>query len=148
MEIAETFEMACSPKKAEQIITGLERPINEHLLKLMAMAAPEETRAHWRIELSNFYGRIADMIARRTNRTFPEEFYFRILWREPFEHAEEVNTASIVNRMIRNAERTGTPLRRNDRSDADLATSLRDFHRAASRALAAGTFTDALIDAV
>ncbi len=39
-------------RKAEQIVTGLEQPINLHLLKLLGCEADLETRRHWKHELS------------------------------------------------------------------------------------------------
>ena len=41
----DTLEMAYSWKKAEQIVSGLERPLNRHLIKLMGLQASDETRA-------------------------------------------------------------------------------------------------------
>ena len=38
-------EMSYSRKKAESVITGLEKPINDHLLKLLVVASGE--REHW-----------------------------------------------------------------------------------------------------
>lgn len=53
------LEMAYPRKKIEQIVTGLERPLNRHLLKLIGLAAPEATRAVWRKEVKRWLLEIA-----------------------------------------------------------------------------------------
>lgn len=53
------MEMSIRQKKAEQIVSGLEQPINLHLLKLLGCVAPQEKREHWKRELETWLLRIA-----------------------------------------------------------------------------------------
>jgi hypothetical protein len=87
--------MSFRKRKAEAEITGLERPINEHLLKLFAVrleALPPQTAEHWRRELRRWLFEIADIRPRPSNRTASRDFYYRILFDAPFGGVDVVNT--------------------------------------------------------
>jgi hypothetical protein len=77
------LEMAYSCRRAEQIVSGLEVPINMHLLKLAAVPLPEQV-PHWRHELAIWLTTIATIRLKPSTRPAPSEFYFRILFDEPF----------------------------------------------------------------
>ena len=113
--------MSYSRKKAESVITGLEKPINDHLLKLLVVA-DDHNPDHWTEELLECLDEVAEIRLKPDNKSGPASFYYRILFDEPFGGTGVVNIA----RRIRRLERQGvaTP-------DADLdivLQRLRQFH--------------------
>ncbi len=52
-------EMSYSRKKAESVITGLEKPINDHLLKLLVVETGEYE--HWIVELLEWLDEVAEI---------------------------------------------------------------------------------------
>ncbi|HYZ23912.1 MAG TPA: hypothetical protein VE690_17330 [Rhodopila sp.] len=77
------MDMAYSRRRAEQIVSGLEVPINMHLLKLAAVPMPEQI-PHWRQELTTWLTTIATIRVKPSTRPASAGFYFRILFDEPF----------------------------------------------------------------
>lgn len=59
-------EMFCSRKKAEAIITALEKPINDHLLKVMAIETNDYE--HWATELLEWLDAVAEIRLKPDNR--------------------------------------------------------------------------------
>jgi hypothetical protein len=103
------FEMAFRKKKAEQIVMGLERPINYHLLKLLGFQASPEARAHWKTELDEWLSQIAVIKLKPDNKPISTKLAFEWLYDEPFGGSEEQNTTFMLNflarkGLIRNAE--------------------------------------------
>lgn len=116
------LEMAYSQKKAESIITGLEKPINNHLLKIWTM--PESEHAgHWMTEALNWLDEVGEIILKPDNRRPSAQFYYRILFDEPFGGAEVRNLTSRLRRLQREGYRFTTSL-----SPDDLVQRLRAFH--------------------
>jgi hypothetical protein len=116
------LEMAYAQKKAESIITGLEKPINDHLLKLWTMPSSEYA-AHWMTELSNWIDEVSEIVLKPKNRRPTANFYYRILFDEPFGGAELPNITSRLKRI----QRQGYTLTTNA-SPADLLARLQKFH--------------------
>ena len=58
MKPAEIMEMAYPRKYVENIIIGLEDPLNEHLVKLIGFDFPTEQRAHFRREVRTWLAKI------------------------------------------------------------------------------------------
>jgi hypothetical protein len=114
--------MAYTHKKAESVVTGLEKPVNDHLLKLWTMPGSEH-RDHWLIELANWIDEIGEIILTPNNRRPTSKFYYRILFDEPFGGAELPNTISRLRRL----QRQGYTLTTNA-SPAELLDRLRRFH--------------------
>lgn len=146
MEIAElerqaAARMAYSRRKAEQIVTGLEDPINQHVLKLLGFDGGP--RDHWVRELDTWLTRIGRMVWTRTNRPFDARFYRRILFDEPFGGVEERNIAGMLDLMER---QYGETLVRNQKDTAALAAELRRFHERLGDAFAGGTYEPAGIE--
>lgn len=126
------LEMSFRRKKAEQVVTGLERQINLHLLKLLAFDAAPETRAHWKTELDEWLTQIAVIRLKPDNRPIPARAAFEWLYDEPFGGSEEENASA----MIRLLERRG--LRRNAEGAAAISARLRAWHTALAERLARG----------
>jgi hypothetical protein len=119
---AQLFEMAFRKRKVEQIVTSLERPINYHLLKLLAFDAAEETRAHWRVEVTNWLRQIAVIKIKPDNKPIPQHLVYEWLYDEPFGGSEVSNTAMMLGFL----EEDG--LIRNGVSAEDVAVRLRLIH--------------------
>jgi hypothetical protein len=128
------IEMSYSLKKAETVITGLEKPINDYLLKLLVV--DDVHVEHWTKELLEWLDEVAEIRLKPDNRPGPESFYYRILFDEPFGGTGITNVA----RRVRRLERQGYKLQ-----DADLdmvLDRLRLFHKSFSEACARGVETD------
>ena len=118
------LEMAYSQKKAESVITGLEKPINDHLLKLWTMPG-SEYRDHWFSEVSTWIDEVGEIILKPNNRRPSAAFFYRILFDEPFGGAEIPNITSRLKRLQRQGYSLTT-----DASPAQLLDRLRQFHKA------------------
>jgi hypothetical protein len=133
--------MAYSKRKAEQIVTGLEDPINQHLLKLLAFEGGP--RDHWIAELDAWCSRIGGIVWTRTNRPFDRGFYRRILFDEPAGGVEERNVGGLVDLIAR---RSDGPLRRNAKDVPTLVRELRSFHDRLADAFGRGAYDPSLLD--
>ena len=58
MKLDETMEMAYPRKYVENIIIGLEDPLNQHLVKLVGFGFPTEQRGHFRREVRTWLAKI------------------------------------------------------------------------------------------
>lgn len=134
--------MAYSRRKAEQIVTGLEDPINQHLLKLMAFDGG--AREHWRRELDTWLTRIAGIVGTRTDRPFDAAFYRRSLFEEPFGGIEERNVGALLELIARQYPDLR---RRNDKDVPTLVAGLRTFHERLADQLSRGAYDPALLEA-
>jgi hypothetical protein len=128
-------EMSYSRKKAESVITGLEKPINDQLLKLL-IVEDDQSPEHWTKELLEWLDEVAEIRLKPDNKAAQASFYYRILFDEPFGGTGVVNIA----RRIRRLERQGYKMR-----DADLnivLQQLRRFHKRFSEACNRGVESD------
>jgi hypothetical protein len=118
------LEMAYTQKKAERVITGLEKPINDHLLKLWT-ASRSGDREGWIDNLVNWIDEIGEIVLRPTNARPPHIFYYKLLFFEPFGGG-----AGIPNllRRLRRLHREGCSVQIDIAPDA-LLTRLQAFHR-------------------
>ena len=129
-------EMWYSRKKAETVITGLEKPINDHLLKLLVVDDDQNVK-HWRAKLLEWLDEVAEIRLKPENKLGPASFYYRILFDEPFGGTGMMNIA----RRIRRLERQSYTLRK----DIDLNVALkclRKFHQRFSDACSHGIEVD------
>lgn len=134
-------DMAYSRRKAEQIITSLEDPINQHLIKLLAFEGG--SREHWLRELDAWLTRINRIVWTRTNRPFDAAFYRRALFDEPFGGVEERNVGGLIDLITR---QYGLELRRNDKDIPTIARDLRAFHSRLAEGFAQGRYDSALLE--
>jgi hypothetical protein len=132
-EAIDLCEMAYNRPKAESIITGLEEPINQHLLKLMTVAADDKTRDHWIKELIGWFTKIERIRLKPSNKPAEPEFYFRILFDEPFGGAELMN----INVMLRDLRRVYS-MRDNIEPD-QIVVRLHAFHQDFAQRASSGT---------
>jgi hypothetical protein len=71
------MEMSFRKKKAEQIVGGLEQPINLHLLKILGCLAGPVLRQHWKRELETWLLRIAAITLRPDNTPIPAKLAYQ-----------------------------------------------------------------------
>lgn len=137
----ETLEIAYSRKKAESIVTGLERPLNRHLVKLLGLHAPEATRVAWKKEVKRWLRDIAAIRLKPDIAKLKEKDVFEWLYEEPFGGVELLNTRYLMEDV---AEEGFTP----KTSAEALAPALLALHRTMAPRLAAGEPCAELIEAL
>jgi hypothetical protein len=115
-------EMAYTQKKAERILTALEKPMNDHLLRLWTGSVDREL---WIRDLVNWIDEIAEIVLRPTNTRPPHIFYYKLLFFEPFGGGAGIPN---ILRRLRRLHRQGFPVQINVAPDA-LLNRLQGFHR-------------------
>ena len=115
------MEMSVRKKKAEQIVSGLEQPINLHLLKLLGCQAGPALREHWKRELETWLLRIAAMTLKPDNTPIPAKTVYRWLYDETFGGSEQRNVNMMLHFLARDYPR-------NDVATAAIVTQLRTIH--------------------
>jgi hypothetical protein len=118
------LEMAYTQKKAERVITALERPINDHLLKLWTSPNAID-RAGWITNLVNWIDEISEIVLRPANVRPPHIFYYKLLFFEPFGGGAEIPN---LVRRLRRLHRLGFTMQSDVSLDA-LLQRLQVFHR-------------------
>ena len=97
MKIDEALEMAYPQKVARDIIIGMSRPINQHLIKLGGFSFSPELRRHFKHELENWLDEIQRIRLKPTTRTGSFKFYFDPLFDYPFGGIEVQNMQQRCN---------------------------------------------------
>lgn len=130
--------MAYSRKKAEQIVTGLERPLNRHLVKLLGFEASPETRAVWKKEVKRWLREIAAIRLKPEIAKLKPGDLSVWLYEEPFGGVELLNTRFLMEDAAEDFSAHATP--------EDVAQRLKLLHEALCARLAAGDPAGDLID--
>ena len=123
MKLDSVMEMAYPQKVARDIIIGMARPINQHLLKLAAFDFPPELRAHFRRELRNWLDEIQRIRLKPTTRTGSFKFYFDPLFDYPFGGVEVRNMRLIMDSIVDDYENV-----RSTKRPEEMVEWLRAFH--------------------
>ena len=131
------LEMAYTQKKAERVIAGLEKPINDHLLKLWTISDPGG-REIWTESLINWIDEIGEIVFRPNNARPSHTFYYKILFFEPFGGGSGIPN---IMRRLRRLHREGFPAEVDFEPDT-LLTRLQAFHRDLSGLYASKTMGD------
>lgn len=134
-------EMSVKKKKAEQIVGGLEQPINLHLLKLLGCQAGPDLRRHWKQELETWLLRIATITLKPDNKPMPEKLIYEWLYDETFGGSEEHNAEIMLRLLAREYPR-------NQVDTPTIVARLRDIHRQLARRLAQNDPAEDIIDAL
>jgi hypothetical protein len=134
------LEMAYTQKKAERVITGLEKPINDHLLKLWTNPDSLDQEI-WINNLVDWIDEIAEIVLRPANTRPPHIFYYKLLFFEPFGGGAEVPN---ILRRLRRLHRQGFLVQVDIAPDA-LLNRLRAFHRDFSSVCASKVMRDGQI---
>ena len=125
------LKMLYSRTKAEAVITGLEKQINDRLLK--SLVIDDDHAEHWAKELVERLDEVAEIRLKPDNKTAPASFYYRILFDEPFGGTGTTDVARRIRRLERQGHRV--------RQDADLdgvLQLLREFHKTFAEHCAGG----------
>ena len=123
MKIDQALEMAYPQKIARDIIIGMARPINQHLVKLAGFDFLPSTRTHFKRELRNWLDEIQRIRLKPTTRTGSFKFYFDPLFDYPFGGIEVPNMRALVEFI--SSEYDGI---RPTKSPEKLVEWLRGFH--------------------
>ncbi len=117
-------EMAFTQKKAERVITTLERPINDNLLRLWA--SPQHPHhVKWVDELVELIDEVSEIVLRPNNARPSHIFYYKLLFFEPFGGGSAVPN---ILRRLRRLHRHGCPIQI-DATPEELVQRLQAFHR-------------------
>ncbi len=140
MKIDETLTMAYPRKVAQDIIIGMSRPINQHLIKLVGFDFSPELRQHFRRELENWLDEVQRIRLKPHSRTGSFNFYFDPLFDYPFGGIEIENMHALVE-FIASRYDDIQPTK----SPEDLVSWLREFHTELSKRLHQG---EAVLDLI
>jgi len=122
MKLDQTMEMTYPRKYVENIIIGLEDPLNQHLVKLVGFGFPAEQRGHFRREVQTWLAKIQSLRMKPDSRTGSFKFYYDLLFDYPFGGVEIQNMRTMMD-LIR--EEYGlTPIK----SPEELVEWLQQFH--------------------
>ena len=113
-------------------IAGLRRPLNFHLIKLLAAAVSAETRAHWEGEATDWLAQIGRLRLKPRAAPAPAAFYYNLLYEAPFGDAAAGAIVAELQLLVRKH-----PIHQEARV-ADIIARLSEFHRAFSQLCAAG----------
>ena len=122
MKTEQPIEMAYPQKIARDIIIGLARPINNHLIKLVGFDFPAPMRQHFRRELRNWFNEIQAIRLKPTMRTGSFRFYFDPLFDYPFGGIELQNMRGLMELISEEYEMRPT------KTPEELAQWLKHFH--------------------
>ena len=122
MNTEQRVEMAYPQKIARDIIIGLARPINKHLIKLVGFDFPDSMRQHFRRELRNWFNEIQAIRLKPTMRTGSFRFYFDPLFDYPFGGIELQNMRGLMELISGEYEMRPT------KTPEELAQWLKHFH--------------------
>ena len=110
-------------KVARDIIIGMARPINHHLIKLVGFNFPTELREHFKRELKNWLDEIQRIRLKPTTRRGSFRFYFDPLFDYPFGGVEVSNMRGLLEFI--SSEYEGI---RPTKSPEELVEWLKAFH--------------------
>jgi hypothetical protein len=122
MKLNEAMEMAYPRKYVENIIIGLEDPLNAHLVKLVGFDFPAEQRGQLRREVQTWLAKIQRLRMKPDALTGSFKFYYDLLFDYPFGGVEVQNTRTIIALI---SEEYGL---RPSKSPEELAEWLQQFH--------------------
>jgi hypothetical protein len=91
MKLDQTMEVAYPRKYVENIIIGLEDPLNQDLVKLIGFDFPAEQRGHFRREVRTWLAKIQRLRMKPDSRTGSFKFYYDFLFDYPFVGVEIQN---------------------------------------------------------
>lgn len=122
MKPNDIMEMAYPRKYVENIIIGLEDPLNEHLVKLIGFDFPTEPRAPFRREVRTWLAKIQRLRMKPDSRTGSFKFYYDLLFDYPFGGVEVQNTRTIMDLVSEEYDLRPT------KSPEELVEWLKQFH--------------------
>src|SRR3954453_16595324 len=133
MVTQDVLEMAYPKRYVEHIITGLEDPLNQHLVKLIGFDFAPELREHFLQECEAWLDKIQRLRMKPNNRTGPPKFYYDLLYDNPFGGVKIKNMRSVMDFIPRRY-----PGVRATKAPEELVDWLRSFHTTVAERLHAG----------
>ena len=133
MVTQDVLEMAYPKRYVEHIITGLEDPLNQHLVKLIGFDFAPELREHFRQECEAWLDKIQHLRMKSNNLTDSTKFYYDLLYDYPFGGVEVQNMRSVMDFVTRRY-----PGVRATKTPEQLVEWLRTFHTTLAERLHAG----------
>jgi hypothetical protein len=124
------LEMTFDRKIVEQKFRGREETMTEHLVKLLAFAAGEQTRVVWKKELRNHLIYLSGL-RMRNKKPAPAITIWKWLYLDPIEG----NETGVVQGYIMMHQ---DDYERNAATPQEIAERIREFYSVVSRNLAAG----------
>jgi hypothetical protein len=140
MKIDQLMEMAYPQKVARDIIIGMARPINHHLVTLVGFDFPPKLRDHFRRELRNWLNEIQRIRLKPTTRTGSFRFYFDPLFDYPFGGIEVPNMRALMEFISSEYDEI-----RPTKSPEELVEWLKGFHTGLAQRLHNG---EAVLDMI
>ena len=125
--------MSYPRKSVEIIITGLEDPLNQHLVKLVGFDFPQETRQHFRSETEAWLDRIQTLRLKPRHRPGSFKFYYDLLYDYPFGGIELRNVIGMMELISRRY-----PGVRATKKPEEMVEWLREFHTVLAQRLSEG----------
>ncbi len=138
------LEMAYTRQRATQIVSGLEMPINLHLLKLVAVPMPDQF-SHWRHELATWLTTIGAIRLKPTTKPAPARFYFHFYFQLLFDEPFGQNEVPAVTARLQLLRQQYGDLKDDVIVEA-LAAKLQEFHQLFASECAKGVVTLATIN--
>jgi len=123
MKIDQQLEMAYPQKVARDIIIGMARPINQHLIKLVGFDFPPLSREHFKREVRNWLNEIQRIRLKPTTRTGSIKFYFDPLFDYPFGGIEVPNMHALMEFISSEYDQI-----RPTKSPEEVVQWLKEFH--------------------
>ena len=77
------IEMAFNKKKMEEKIEGLQKPLNQHLIKIIRYKDETNHQKHIN-DIMNWLEQVQDLDFNKKNNKFSKDLYFKILFKDPF----------------------------------------------------------------
>lgn len=97
MQIEQPLEMSYPKRYVENIITGLQDQLNQHLIKLVGFGFPPELRSHFRQEVEAWLDRIQRLRLKPSHRPGTAKFYYNLLFDYLFGGVEVQNMTSMMD---------------------------------------------------
>jgi len=129
----EVLTLSYPRRSVEIIITGLQDPLNEHLVKLAAFDFSAETKRHFRAETETWLTRIQALRFKPRRRPGSFKFYYDLLFDYPFGGVEVENMTNVMKLI----ERQYSGVRATKKPE-EMVEWLRDFHTRLATRLSAG----------
>jgi len=129
----EVLTLSYPRRNVEIIITGLQDPLNEHLVKLAGFDFSPDTKRHFRAEVETWLTRIQALRFKPRGRPGSFKFYYDLFFDYPFGGVEVENMTNLMKLIERHypgAPATKTP--------EQMVEWLRDFHTALAQRLSEG----------
>jgi hypothetical protein len=123
--------MSFTRQKAEQRVSGLEYEFNDHLIKIYAFDNfRQPLRDHWRKEIRAFVNKLRVIGLKPNDQPPSAQFFFDLLYREPFEGNEVKNVAVHFDEIRDDYAEEGDYATTPTKTPEQSAAWLHDFHEA------------------